>query len=227
MKEEIAFRCPLRGGLHARPASQLAEVAGRYSAAIELANERTGERGNAKSVVSVIALDVRLDDPCRLRLDGADAATARDALHEFVTRALPAADDVAPPRTAERGDRPIPRVLREAGVRPVRGSPACPGIGRGTLVVAAGLALPGEGHPEEARRGATTLAEEQARITAALGGLRAALESRLAAAQAPTEAGILRAHLAMARDVSIEAEIGKLVDAGRSEIGRESCRERV
>jgi fructose-specific PTS system IIA-like component len=71
VKEELAFRCPLQGGLHARPASLLAEVAGRYSAAIELANERTGERGNAKSVVSILALDIRLADPCRLRIEGA------------------------------------------------------------------------------------------------------------------------------------------------------------
>jgi fructose-specific PTS system IIA-like component len=216
VKEEIAFRCPLRGGLHARPASQLVEVAGHFSSAIELANERTGERGNAKSVVAVIALDVRGGDPCRLHLDGSDAAAARMALHEFVTRALPAADDVPPSRAAERGDRPLPRVLREAGVRPVRGAPACPGIGRGRLVVAAALALPGEALAEEGGRRAEGRAEEQARVTAALGGLRAALESRLAAAQAPTEAGILRAHLAMARDVSIEAEIAKLVTAGLS-----------
>ena len=80
MKEEIRFRCPLRGGLHARPASQLVEVAGHFSAAIELLNERTGERGNAKSVVAVIALDVRGGDPCRLLLDGSDAAAARMAL---------------------------------------------------------------------------------------------------------------------------------------------------
>jgi fructose-specific PTS system IIA-like component len=226
VSEGIAFHFPLTGGLHARPASHLAEVAGRFAAAIELVNERNGERGNAKSVVAVIALDIRHGDPCRLRFDGADAAAAHDALRDFVARALPAADDVPPPGRPERGDRPLPRVLRDAGVHPLRGAPACPGIGRGALVVAEVLAVPGRYASGGAGRGARTVAEERSRIQSALAELRAALESRTAAAESPTEASILRAHLGIARDVSIETEIGKLVAAGHpagravAEVGR-------
>src|SRR5262245_58328526 len=86
---EHAFRCPLPNGLHARPASLLAEVAGRFGAKITLTNERTGSVADARSPLETVGLDVRLGDPCRMRFAGADAGPAEAALSEFIDKVLP------------------------------------------------------------------------------------------------------------------------------------------
>jgi len=67
MIAEFDFRCPLPSGLHARPASHLAETALRFACAIELCNERNDAVADAKSILSLVAADVHHGDPCRLR----------------------------------------------------------------------------------------------------------------------------------------------------------------
>ncbi|HQL55712.1 MAG TPA: HPr family phosphocarrier protein, partial [Phycisphaerae bacterium] len=68
MVHEYVFECPLPNGLHARPASQLADVASRFVAEITLTNERTGTSANAKSVLAMVATDVKRGDGCRVRI---------------------------------------------------------------------------------------------------------------------------------------------------------------
>ena len=68
MAIEFAFVCPLPNGIHARPASLLEEIARRFQADIRIANDRTGRRADAKSVLGIIGLDIRLNEwrhyPC-------------------------------------------------------------------------------------------------------------------------------------------------------------------
>lgn len=222
MIAEIEFRCPLPSGLHARPASHLAEKAGRFACAIEFRNDRSGAVADAKSVLALIAADVHHQDPCRLRFEGDDAAAAREAMREFVTNALPDCD-VPLPETASCGPVVLPRVLRDAVSRVVSGLPVSRGIGRGRLVIAGGLSWTAD---EDDRR-AGTPAEEQAAVDAALDGVCASLESALAARLSAAEAGILGAQLALARDTAISREIARRIAAGLSsrravvEAGRE------
>ena len=60
------FSCPLPTGLHARPASHLAEVANRFLSDCSVTNLRNGLVANAKSVLGVIAADIRHQDRCVL-----------------------------------------------------------------------------------------------------------------------------------------------------------------
>ncbi len=210
MAHAIEFACPLRNGLHARPASLLSEIARRFAADVALINARTGARANAKSVLELVANDLKLGDRCTLSTRGRDAAAAHAALVAFVDGVLPECDAALPePPVVERA---LPRVLREAGVRWHGGTVACPGIGRGVLVTAGGLTLPAELSlaPAMAR------AEEEQRVERALRTVRADLESQLALDRPKLEADILRAHLAIAGDVGLTARIRELVAAGRS-----------
>src|SRR5262245_33403890 len=150
MSHESKFSCPLPNGLHARPASLLSEVAGRFEADITLENERTSARANAKSVLALVALDVKSGDACRVRVEGRDAETAHAAMRAFIDDVMPACDEAlpAPPAT---GDVKLPRVLRECGVRWHQGTAVSPGIGRGPIVILGGLTLPHELVNEPAR----------------------------------------------------------------------------
>ncbi|MFT3685700.1 MAG: HPr family phosphocarrier protein [Phycisphaerales bacterium] len=76
MIAELAFVCPLPAGLHARPASMLADAVRPFVAGVTLVNHRTGVSVDARSVLSIVGLDVQLGDKCLLRADGNDAEAA-------------------------------------------------------------------------------------------------------------------------------------------------------
>ncbi|MES1254286.1 MAG: HPr family phosphocarrier protein, partial [Acidobacteriota bacterium] len=97
MALDLQFRCPLANGLHARPASRLAEIARGFAAACLVTNARTGVTADAKSVLAVLAADVGEGDSCSVRVDGHDEADARSALEAFLQHELPAYEDAPAP----------------------------------------------------------------------------------------------------------------------------------
>jgi len=65
-------------GLHARPAGQFVQLAGRYSAEITVSAD--GEWVSARSVLSLLSLAAGQGTRLRIRACGSDAAEAIDAL---------------------------------------------------------------------------------------------------------------------------------------------------
>ncbi|HNQ21902.1 MAG TPA: phosphoenolpyruvate--protein phosphotransferase [Phycisphaerae bacterium] len=212
MAVEYTFQCPLPNGLHARPASQLAAVAGRFACELQLNNERTGTVANAKSILAIVSAHIRFADACVIRAAGADEAAALAALRDFVERMLPEGDEPLPVARTGPGEPRLPRALRTAGTSWLAGTPVSGGIGQGIVVVIGGLRLP------EALVSAPTGSpqEEQRKLTAALTSARTALERRLTPGLGMVEAGILHAHLAMVADVALQEKLDEFVAAGRS-----------
>ena len=62
-------------GLHARPAAKIADSAKKFKAKISLVNDK-GERANAKSVVSIMGLNIKQGDNIHLEAQGDDAEEA-------------------------------------------------------------------------------------------------------------------------------------------------------
>src|SRR5215469_11269514 len=93
MALEFRFVCPLPNGFHARPASHLAGLANDFVSDCAMTNLRNGSVANTKSVLSIIAADIRLNDECSIRIQGADEQVARSALRRFVEKDLPAYDE--------------------------------------------------------------------------------------------------------------------------------------
>ncbi len=205
------FRCPLPNGLHARPASELADIAAGFTSEIVLVNERTGADANAKSALSIIALDVRLDDTCRVCSEGMDAEAALTAVSDFIANVLPICDE-PPPSPIAATAVVLPRLLRKAGVRLHEGTPVSRGIGQGKVVVARGPVLPAEVKCE----GASSREEEQQKIRRAIIAVQKDLKAGLAAKPSKTEASILRAHLSIAGDLALENTIAELISTGLS-----------
>lgn len=208
---EHAFECPLPNGLHARPATQLADVASRFASDITLTNERTASSANAKSVLAMVAIDVKRGDGCRVRISGADASPAHAALREFLTNVLPGCDEPLP-TAAHSAKISLPPSLLKAASAWHAGTPACPGVGHGAVVIVGGLALPADLE----RLPSAPPDEESEKVRRALAAVRIDLERRLAAGASEIETGILQANLSIAGDVALHAKIHELIVSGRS-----------
>jgi len=203
------FRCPLGNGLHARPASRLVEAVSAFRSEVRLANGRTGESASARSVIALVALDLRQGDLCTAHLSGPDAPAAGARLRAFVETELPSCDAPLPKAEARPGDGTLPRALRGEAVTAFPGTCASRGVGEGRIVHARG-GLRDPGLPRQAPT------EEQGRVDAAFAALRRDLEARIAANPTATEAAILGAHLAIARDEVLAGEIAALVGEGHA-----------
>src|SRR5579863_7490172 len=139
---QFEFTCPLISGLHARPASHLAEVATQFVAECGVTNLRNGRTANGKSVLGVIAADIRHGDRCSVHVIGSDAPAAFSALRRFAETVLPQCDvPLAPPAASNRRTTP-PRPLLGAQATFIPGTPVSRGIGHGKIVILKKMALP-------------------------------------------------------------------------------------
>ncbi|MCP3983830.1 MAG: HPr family phosphocarrier protein [bacterium] len=71
-------------GLHARPAGEFANLAGRFDAEVQVS--RGGEWVSGLSVLSLLSLAASQGTPLRLRAEGQDAADAIEALGALIER---------------------------------------------------------------------------------------------------------------------------------------------
>lgn len=69
-------------GLHARPAALFVKKAGEFDADITV--DKDGQTAKARSLLSVLKLDVQQGDTVTVRAEGDDAEDALDALAELV-----------------------------------------------------------------------------------------------------------------------------------------------
>src|SRR5580698_5287263 len=208
---EFAFVCSLSDGLHARPASQLAEVANEFASECVLTNLRTGSVASLKSVLAILSADIRRGDRCIVQVRGPDESAAHSALLGFVEQVLPTCDvPLAGVHPTTAGA--LPRTLLAAGVKACFGSPVSQGIGQGKVIPLNGMALP----RELKTRAASDPQSELAQIKRAIVAVRARIQDKFFNHTAPTEAAVLQADLAMASDVSLAQKLAEHVSQGKS-----------
>ena len=208
---EFEFECKLPNGLHARPASHLAEVANRFAAGCALTNLRTHATADLKSVLATIAADVRPGDRCVLRVDGPDGTAASAELRHFIAEELPACDEPLAEAVPAGAAPKLPRGLQSIGARYLYGLPVSGGIGQGAAVVLGRMALTAEFAGPAASPSA-----EHDNLARGFTGVRTRVDGLLARNPSGPEAAILKAHLAILGDVTLHREIGQRIDLGRS-----------
>ncbi len=209
MALNLEFVCPLSSGLHARPASRLAEIARGFQARCLVTNARSGATADARSVLAVLAADVAAGDACGIRVDGPDESAAGAAVQNFLRHELARFEDVpavASPPAA------LPRALEESGAVWWRGVAVGPGIGIGRVVSAGppDVAL-GAGNESPDDVGA-----ERQRVLAAIDTVRLRLTAGLDRRASPAEAAILAAHTAIVTDPLLRTALIDAVLRGRS-----------
>ncbi len=240
MASSYAFPFPLSNGLHARPASQLQEVASRFRCDVTLVvgldeaggavpagetlrNDRLaagsaghiGRSGNVKSVLALISMDVQQGEPCVLRASGTDEAAAIEALGLFIRESLARTENAAEAQPTPQSTPALPRSLTASGLSQFfRGRVISGGIGRGWVVVAQG------GRPDispEGRR-AESPDEEIRRLESAISRLRSAMTEQSEAATRSPEREILKAHVAILQDIEFREKAMSGIAAGESAI---------
>lgn len=203
------FTCPLPNGVHARPASALEEVARTAAAAVTLVNLRTGRSANAKSVLAIVALDIRLEDSCELVVEGSDERAALLRLRRFLEDEFPASDEPLAAPSAGVAVA-LPPVLREAEAHFLVGTPVVPGIGAGRAVYLDALEVP----TSIPTTGATDVSAERDRLEAALVSLERRYDNRLEVLAPGVEADVLKAHRSVARDPEFRAKLESVIAEG-------------
>lgn len=207
---QVAFTCPLTSGMHARPASLLAEVTNTFHSDFVLTNLRNQRQANAKSVLAIIAADIRNGDRCSVQVSGTDEKAAHGAIRNFVEAILPTCD-VPIAEASSESQAGVPRVLQNAGVLCYPGFPASPGIARGAVVV---LNSPVVTHDIDEHSSADPN-EELARVQLAIKAVRNRIQRKITKSNA-LETGVLEANLAMADDVLLAENIAEQIACGKS-----------
>lgn len=195
-------RLPPGAGLHARPATFLADVAARFDAEVRL---RHGARvANVKALASLLKLGVEGGETVRLIASGPEAEAALQALREAVEGGLGETKEKEAPAAA-------PAWQPESGGRAIQGVSASPGIAIGRLfqfratqiVVADRPAADSQAEKLQLEQSLETAREQLAELYTAV-----------AARSGKSEAGIFRAHQALLDDEDLYAEVHAHIGAG-------------
>ena len=185
-------------GFHARPAAVLAQEAKRFAGTVRL--RCGGGVANAKSLVSIMTLNIGFGDKLVLEAEGPGAAEALAALSAVVTKVLDAPGAEAAPVPAPAA----PRASR--GPRVLAGVCASPGI-------AVGAAFQSRQDQVEAAEAKEEPAAARPRLAAAIEAAKAELEvllSRLSAEGAAEQAAVFGAH----RELLEDPELLDLAEGG-------------
>jgi len=210
--QQFDFECPLSSGLHARPASQLAEIAARWSSECSVTNLRNGLSANLKSVLGIIAADIRHGDRCAVHISGSDDLQAKAALRTFIENDLAECDVPLANVYARSQNAALPRSLQAANVRAISGIPVSHGIGRGKVVAMRRIRLP-ESIGATASRNPE---DELFKVEESLIAVRQRMGEKLKSSLTPTGAAVLQADLAMAGDVVFIEKLKEHVVKGKS-----------
>ena len=209
MAQLLKFTCELPNGVHARPASHVETLCNQYQSTINWLNTRTGEIGNAKSVLSLIGTDTLHGDACEISIEGADEEQALAALSQFIETEFPLCDE--PLETATESDgsfAPLPRNLSNLEPSMLRGRSVSSGYGQGQLVQVGGVNFDNFSQLPAVK----SQDEEQAALNSGLEKLRHNLTLHK---QANSTAGaVIDAHLSILRDQEFSDHmLHELVDA--------------
>ena len=210
--QQFVFACSLTSGIHARPASHLAEVANQFVCECTLTNLRNGLVANCKSVLGIIAADIRHADRCALHVTGPDERAALADLRRFVEETLPKCDVPFAGVLPASRSKTTPRALQSAGVSCIFGTPVSRGIGHGHVVVLRRMPLSSTSETS----GAVDPQQEMQRIQDAVVAVRHRIGEKLKYSLTPTGAAVLQADLAMASDVLLTEKLGEQVRQGKS-----------
>ncbi|MCX5796910.1 MAG: phosphoenolpyruvate--protein phosphotransferase [Elusimicrobia bacterium] len=180
-------------GLHARPAALFAQEAKRFLSSVRA--RRGDSEANAKSLVSIMALNVKQGDKVMLVAEGPDAREAVAALSRLLAGALDEPSSAPPP------PRPQPAPAKPKDPRALGGVCAAPGL-------ALGQAFQFRRAEAEVVEAAEDPAAARSRLARAVESAKAeleALQTRFAAESDKGKAAIFGAHRELLDDPELLA----------------------
>ncbi|MDD7909847.1 phosphoenolpyruvate--protein phosphotransferase [Pseudovibrio exalbescens] len=205
----FTFTCELPNGVHARPANHVETLCNNFTSEIKWTNERTGITGNAKSVLSLIGTDTLYKDSCTISIEGADEGEAYEKVKQFIDTEFEHCDAPLETGGEDAGEfLPLPRNFSNLQAEHVRGRAVSGGFGQGLLVRVGAVNFDSLTDLPAAK----SAKEEEAQLQVGFETLARTFKVQLASAAA-TEADVVKAHLAIVRDVEFKATLdGNLAD---------------
>lgn len=208
-RDEFRFTCRLRQGLHARPASLCSDLAKRFASTLTLRKESGGDAADMRSVLSLVGLDVKLDDVCVVTAAGPDAAQALQAVRDLVNGRLAEGDEDPVATHATPREAKLPHALRAAGLAPISGLSVSDGFAMGEAVILGGLTLPASVRDAKP----ASIAAEVNAAQHAIAAVRTRLRDQALKASG-LEAAVLGAHVEIAGDPALAATIEAAITQG-------------
>ncbi len=133
--QEIVLPIRNKVGLHARPAAQFVQTAGRFQGDIRVRNaSRNTAPVDAKSMFAVLGLNGRLGDDIAISASGPDAAAALAALRELVEGGF--GEEIVPVPTGGETPPPVPEARPELLIQTI-----APGTARSGIAASPGIAI--------------------------------------------------------------------------------------
>mgnify|MGYP002780050012 CR=1 FL=1 len=217
---------PLRAhaGLHARPAAAIVAAARRFTADVALV--KGGQRANARSLVSLLALEAMPGDALVVEATGADAREAADALAALLGDDLDAIAAGRAPGTNAAPDHEVvstPAASVETRPAPAPSAPAGPGTVLRGAAASAGVAIGPvvrlRADEVDVPEHAADAAHERRALDAAVAAAHLQLEAlraRLAAEADADQAAIFAAHQELLEDPAVLDAADALIQRGAS-----------
>ncbi|TJZ77497.1 phosphoenolpyruvate--protein phosphotransferase [Chitiniphilus eburneus] len=186
-----AIKVPNPTGLHARPAAVLANAAKTYKSDIKLV--RAGDDANAKSVVSIMGLEVKHNDEIKIKATGPDAQAAIKALTELIRSGC--GEDCGPGVPAGKPKTVIKPVVKAHSDDPnvLVGVSASPGLAVGQIFQVKQDVI-------EVRENGDNQEVERRRLDDALKEAKLQLETLKSEIEDPAKAEIFSAHQELLAD---------------------------
>jgi len=212
MSLEYQFTCPLKHGMHARPATELSRRARAFRSDVRMMNGRTGQASNAKSLLSIIGADFRYEDTCVLAIAGDDQAAALRDLKIFIERDFTGFDVAVADVDEKEADRCLPPSLRMCDPTYLCGRPVVLGLAVGTIVHLATERI----NPELIDSPANSVEIEVQRLAGGFKALISDLKIRQTHADSREGSEILAAHVGIATDPEFCNRVEAHVRGGQS-----------
>jgi fructose-specific PTS system IIA-like component len=213
---EYSFICPLKNGIHARPANTLKLIAEKYSSDILLLNNRNSVNAKAKSVLSIIGADIKQNDLCRLVISGNDENAAYGELVGYLKNGFAESDEDLPQVTETSDAVFIPPSLKLEAEDYCKGIAVVKGLAHGKAVILNAISASDISSNCESKE------SEFLKFKKATESLKIKISDQIVKSANKTEKKILEAHLSIATDTDLLEEVSKFItdglNAGRSVI---------
>jgi fructose-specific PTS system IIA-like component len=207
----LRFTCDLPTGLHARPASLLAETARHHHAAVAITNETTGASAEARSVLSLIALDIQHGHSVLVEASGDDADDLLKAIKGLVDNHFGESLTPGAPDAAAAPSVRVPVPIQKLAAAIVPGRAVCSGIGQGAAVIVGGLHI-----PDSIRHARCASPDaEWSRASKALASVRDEIDEDLHKTRDVLRSELLRAHMSIVDDPALRERLEKGIRAGK------------
>lgn len=192
-------------GLHARPAAVLVNTAKQFQSDLRI--EKDGKTANAKSVVSIMALEVKQHDSVVLSASGPDAPAALQTLVPLVSSGLGENLHALPVKSA-----PAPARRESSDANLLLGVAASPGLATGQIYqlrhAAISVEEPGKGREAENQAFVTALNAAKDELVNLQNAMRQRADS--------DKAAIFAAHQELLEDPELLDAAARLIEQGKS-----------